>query len=207
MNATSPSSFVEQIDALLPQTQCTQCDFPRCLDYAKAIANGEAAINQCPPGDDITIKALAELTGQPALPLNPNNGAHEPRLVAKIEESACIGCKLCIKACPVDCIAGAGKVMHTVIATECTGCKLCVPVCPTDCIDLLPFAGKPNQQPASRWPEFTKNQVEKARLRTTLKLKREAKKEAERKAQKTAKKRSALQQEIQAVLARKRDNK
>ncbi|MBX2870268.1 MAG: RnfABCDGE type electron transport complex subunit B [Acidiferrobacterales bacterium] len=205
MTAISNSSLVAQIDALLPQTQCTQCDYPRCLDYAKAISNSEAKINQCPPGDDITIKALAELTGNRPLPLNPKNGEHEPRQVAKIEESACIGCKLCIKACPVDCIVGAGKVMHTILATECTGCKLCIPVCPTDCIELLPFGGKPFGQSSSRWPEYSQDQVDKARLRTELKIARMARKEGERKVQRTAKKRSALQEEIQAVLARKRD--
>jgi len=140
------SSLVDQIDALLPQTQCTQ----------------------------------SALTGQAVVPLNPDNGEHEPRLVAVIDEPACIGCKLCIKACPVDCIVGAGKRMHTVIADECTGCKLCVPVCPTDCINLIDFAGNPETEQPSRWPEFSQRQVDKARMRTNQKIIRIAKKEAKR---------------------------
>lgn len=132
----SCDGLIEQIDALLPQTQCTRCGYPSCLDYAKAVANGGANINQCPPGGDAGIAKLAKLLNKPILPLNPENGEIKPRQVAFIDEDACIGCTLCIKACPVDAILGSNKMMHTVIAVECTGCDLCVPVCPVDCITM-----------------------------------------------------------------------
>ena len=127
------------IDALLPQTQCTQCGYAGCLPYAEAIAAGAAAINQCPPGGDAAIHALSALTGLPYAPLNPANGVHKPRVLAVIDEAACIGCTICIQKCPVDAIAGAAKLMHTVIADECTGCELCVAPCPVDCIALVPM--------------------------------------------------------------------
>lgn len=127
-----------QIDALLPQTQCTRCGYQGCLPYAEAIATGAAAINQCPPGGAATIDALAALTGMPALPLNPTNGSEQPRTVAYILEEHCIGCTKCLPACPVDAILGANKRMHTVIASECTGCELCIAPCPVDCIVMLP---------------------------------------------------------------------
>lgn len=128
---------VDQIDALLPQTQCAQCGFPGCRPYAEAIAAGEADINQCPPGGEAGIRALADLLGREPKPLNPDNGVEKPRRVAVIDEQACIGCTLCIQACPVDAIVGASKQMHTVIAAECTGCDLCLPPCPVDCIDMV----------------------------------------------------------------------
>ena len=131
--------LVEQIDALLPQTQCGQCTYPGCKPYATAIAIGEADINQCPPGGEATIKQLADLLGVEAKPLNPENGVEEELpTVAVIDETTCIGCTLCIQACPVDAILGAAKQMHTVIASECTGCDLCLPPCPVDCIDMVP---------------------------------------------------------------------
>lgn len=129
--------LVEKIDALLPQTQCGQCTYPGCRPYAKAIANEEADINQCPPGGEATIIALADLLGKDPKPLNPENGEEKPTTVAVIDEEVCIGCTLCIQACPVDAILGAAKLMHTVIAEECTGCDLCVPPCPVDCIDMV----------------------------------------------------------------------
>jgi len=129
---------VERIDALLPQTQCGQCNYPGCRPYAEAIASGEAPINQCPPGGEAGIRALADLLGVETIPLNPENGSEKPRTVAVIEEAACIGCTLCIQACPVDAILGAAKLMHTVIAAECTGCDLCLPPCPVDCITMVP---------------------------------------------------------------------
>lgn len=129
---------VDQIDALLPQTQCAQCGFPGCRPYAQAIADGEADINQCPPGGEAGIKALAELLGREPKPLNPENGSEQTRTVAIIDEASCIGCTLCIQACPVDAIVGAPKLMHTVIAAQCTGCDLCLPPCPVDCIDMVP---------------------------------------------------------------------
>ena len=128
---------VERIDALLPQTQCAQCGFPGCRPYAEAIAREEADINQCPPGGDAGIRALADLLGREAKPLNPENGEETPKTVVLIDESRCIGCTLCIQACPVDAIVGAAKLMHTVIKSECTGCNLCLPPCPVDCIDII----------------------------------------------------------------------
>jgi electron transport complex protein RnfB len=120
----------------LPQTQCTRCGFPDCAAYARAMAEGQAAINQCPPGGLAGIERLAALTGQAVQPLNPEHGTEGPRHVAIIDEAWCIGCTLCIKACPTDAILGANKLMHTVIEPWCTGCELCIPVCPVDCIAL-----------------------------------------------------------------------
>lgn len=131
--------LVDQIDALLPQTQCGQCGFPGCRPYATAIANNEADINQCPPGGETTIHALADLLDREAKPLNAEHGEESEKTVAVIDEARCIGCTLCIQACPVDAIAGAPKQMHTVIASECTGCDLCLPPCPVDCIDMVPL--------------------------------------------------------------------
>lgn len=131
--------LVDKIDAMLPQTQCGQCSFPGCRPYATAIAGGAADINQCPPGGDTTIHALAELLGKDPKPLNAEHGVVEAKMVAVIDEGRCIGCTLCIQACPVDAILGAAKHMHTVIKQECTGCKLCLPPCPVDCIDMVPI--------------------------------------------------------------------
>jgi len=131
--------IVDQIDALLPQTQCGQCTYAGCRPYAEAIASGEAPINRCPPGGQATIVALADLLDTEVLALNEELGEHlEIPLVAVIDEQTCIGCTLCIQACPVDAILGAARHMHTVIADECTGCKLCLPPCPVDCIDMVP---------------------------------------------------------------------
>lgn len=131
--------IVDQIDALLPQTQCGQCTYPGCRPYATAIANGEASINQCPPGGETTILQLADLLGVEPLELNPENGEESVTTVAVIDEENCIGCTLCIQACPVDAILGAAKQMHTIIADECTGCDLCLPPCPVDCIEMVPI--------------------------------------------------------------------
>ena len=129
--------LVEQINAILPQTQCGQCDFPGCRPYAEAIASGEAEINQCPPGGQEGVDALAELLNVETLSLNQEHGETKPKRVAVVDEKVCIGCTLCIQACPVDAFLGSSKVMTTVIAEECTGCDLCLPVCPVDCIDMV----------------------------------------------------------------------
>jgi electron transport complex protein RnfB len=130
--------MIEKIDAILPQTQCGQCGFPGCRPYATAIAGGNADINRCPPGGEATIIALANLLDREIKPLDPENGEIKPKMVALIDEQRCIGCTLCIQACPVDAIIGAAKQMHTVIAEECTGCDLCRPPCPADCIAMVP---------------------------------------------------------------------
>ena len=132
-----------RIDALLPQTQCTQCGYAGCRPYARAIAAGEADIDQCPPGGDGGVAKLARLLGRAAKPLNPAHGAYRAPQVAVIDEAVCIGCTKCIQACPVDAIVGASKLMHTVIASWCTGCELCIPPCPVDCIALAPVAELP----------------------------------------------------------------
>jgi len=133
--------LARRIDALLPQTQCTQCGYDGCLPYAKAIARGQAAINQnqCPPGGQQGIEALAALMGCEPLPLNPAHGQEKPLEVAIIDESVCIGCTLCIQACPVDAILGAPKRMHSILPMHCTGCALCVAPCPMDCIRMEPL--------------------------------------------------------------------
>ncbi|MBR9828761.1 MAG: electron transport complex subunit RsxB [Oceanospirillales bacterium] len=130
--------IVDQIDSILPQTQCGQCGYPGCRPYAEAIANGDA-INKCPPGGQSTIEALADLLDVEAIPLDAEHGEEQVRTVAFIREDECIGCTKCIQACPVDAILGAAKQMHTVITDECTGCDLCVEPCPVDCIDMIPI--------------------------------------------------------------------
>ena len=129
--------LIEEIDSILPQTQCRRCGYSGCLPYAEAIAEGRADINQCPPGGDNGIRRLAALLGKHPLPLNPVHGSYQPYTVAMIDEEACIGCALCIQACPVDAIVGAPKQAHTVIANECTGCELCLAPCPVDCIRMV----------------------------------------------------------------------
>ncbi len=141
--------IVEKIDALLPQTQCGQCGYPGCRPYAEAIANGEAEINKCPPGGETTMIALADLLGRDPMPLDGAAAEEKPKAVAVIDENLCIGCTLCIQACPVDAILGAAKQMHTVIASECTGCELCLPPCPVECIEMRPIATEPGNW---KWP-------------------------------------------------------
>ncbi len=127
--------LVEKIDAILPQTQCGQCGFPGCKPYAEAISRGDADINRCPPGGEEGVRRLAELLGVEPKPLGEGL-KHKPKSVAVIDENLCIGCTLCIQACPVDAIVGAAKQMHTVLADACTGCELCVQPCPVDCIHM-----------------------------------------------------------------------
>ncbi len=130
--------LVDRIDAILPQTQCGQCGFAGCRPYAEAIAAGKAEINLCPPGGEAGMLALADLLGKEPVPLENEGPAKGEKFIAHIREDECIGCTLCIQACPVDAIVGAAKQMHTVIAEQCTGCELCVPPCPVECIDMVP---------------------------------------------------------------------
>ena len=165
-------SLVEQLNNALPQTQCTRCGYPDCQRYAEAIAQGEADINQCPPGGTEGVERLAALTGKPATPLNPENGLEGPRTIAIIDEAWCIGCTLCIAACPTDAIVGANKRMHTVVEPYCTGCELCIPACPVDCISLEPI--DINLSGWASWPqELADLARQRYDLRTT-RLKREA---------------------------------
>jgi electron transport complex protein RnfB len=131
-----PAVTADAIDALLPQTQCRRCRYDSCRAYADAVAAGDAPINRCPPGGDATVAALANLLGTPVLAIDESCGATTPFAVARIDEATCIGCTLCIQACPTDAIAGAAKLMHTIIADRCTGCELCLPPCPVDCIAM-----------------------------------------------------------------------
>ncbi|HIO91565.1 MAG TPA: electron transport complex subunit RsxB [Leucothrix mucor] len=143
--------ITDQIDSLLPQTQCGQCSYAGCRPYAEAIASGEIGINQCPPGGEATIQALADLLDVDVEPLDAERGEHKDvATVAVIIEDTCIGCTLCIQACPVDAIVGSAKHMHTVIASECTGCDLCLPPCPVDCIVMEPVKSTPASW---KWPE------------------------------------------------------
>ena len=144
--------IADQIDGLLPQTQCGQCGYAGCRPYAEAMAAGEADINRCPPGGETTMIALADLLGRDPMPLEDEAAAEKPKSVAYIIEADCIGCTLCIQACPVDAIVGAAKQMHTVIEDECTGCDLCLPPCPVECIVMRPLQATPR---TLRWP-FTK---------------------------------------------------
>jgi electron transport complex protein RnfB len=152
--------LVDRIDAALPQTQCTRCGYPDCRAYATAVASGEAAINQCPPGGDEGIRRLSAITGQAVLPLSIEHGVDGPLTVAIIDEDGCIGCTLCMDACPTDAIVGTNKRMHTVIEPWCTGCELCIPVCPVDCIALAPISGE-----KTAWDAWTPVQALTAKTR------------------------------------------
>jgi electron transport complex protein RnfB len=165
-------SLVEQLNNALPQTQCTRCGYPDCQRYAEAIAQGEADINQCPPGGTEGVDRLAALTGKPALPLNPENGLEGPRTIAIIDEAWCIGCTLCIAACPTDAIVGANKRMHTVVEDYCTGCELCIPACPVDCISLEPI--DINLSGWAAWPQELADLARQRYDGRAARLKREA---------------------------------
>ena len=161
------AGLAARIDAALPQTQCTRCGYPDCAAYARAVAEGEAGINQCPPGGAQGIARLAAITGRPALPLSAGHGHEAPRAVAVIDEDWCIGCTLCLKACPTDAILGINKRMHTVIAPHCTGCELCLPVCPVDCIRMENASGE-----ATGWAAWSPLQAEQARTRYLVRQER-----------------------------------
>ena len=197
------------INDLLPQTQCTRCGYPDCAGYAEAIARGEAGINQCPPGGDEGVRRLAQATGLAYAPLDPYYGEEAPLTVAVIDESWCIGCTLCIKACPVDCIVGSPKHMHTVIEPLCTGCELCVPACPVDCISMEPATTSPAT--ATGWAAWSPQQADQARSRYAfhkVRLVQAAKDNAERLLAKGEHKLAHLEDESRltdpAVLDRKR---
>lgn len=181
------SPLAARIHALLPQTQCTRCGYPDCAAYAEAVAADEAPINHCPPGGRDGIERLAELTGRPALPLDPARGTEGPLTVAVIDENWCIGCTLCIKACPTDAILGANKRMHTVIEPWCTGCELCIPVCPVDCISLEVVSGE-----RTGWDAWTPQQAGTALARYEWRQQRQAREQQEHEARLEAKARAKL---------------
>ncbi len=171
MNQQAPTSLADRIEDLLPQTQCTKCGYAGCRPYAEAIAEGSAAYNQCPPGGAEGVARLARLLGKPVIPINPVHGLERERPVALIDESACIGCTLCIQACPVDAIVGAAKQMHTVIAELCTGCDLCVPPCPVDCIAMIPVT--PGKTGWDAWSQQAANAARRRHDQRTARLQRE----------------------------------
>ena len=178
--------LAQRIDAVLPQTQCRQCGHDGCRPYAEAIAAGEA-IDRCPPGGAAVIRKLAALTGRPVVPPDGSRGIHKPRQLAFVDEARCIGCTLCIQACPVDAIVGAPKLMHTVIAADCTGCELCLPPCPVDCIVLKPRPWRP----ADLVPGHARFEADRARgrfERRAARLERERRSHAERMAARAARK-------------------
>jgi electron transport complex protein RnfB len=194
---------VDRLDACLPQTQCTLCGYPRCRDYAQALADGAAAINQCPPGGDATIALLARLLGRPAQALDARFGAPRPRVRAVIDEPRCIGCRKCLDACPVDAIVGAPKLMHTIIAADCSGCALCLPPCPVDCIVLIPAAAPRNA--SSAWPEYGDAEAARWRRLAAAHFARLARRRDERAAEAArAHNRAERRAEIRAAVARVR---
>jgi electron transport complex protein RnfB len=200
------SPLAGRIHDALPQTQCKRCGYPDCLGYARAVALGEADINQCPPGGAEGVARLAAITGLPVKPIDPDFGAEGPRTLAFIDEDWCIGCTLCIAACPVDAIVGANKRMHTVIETHCTGCELCLPVCPVDCILLENVTGD-----ATGWLAWSAPLAGRARLRYeehSLRLQRETEEQAQRLIAKAELKVSDIAEHSQhtdpTVLAKKR---
>ncbi len=213
MAGVTPVPLAERIDAWLPQTQCTQCGFPCCRSYAEALSRGDADINQCPPGGDITIQALAELLNVKPTPLNPAYGVHKARTTAVIDEGMCIGCTLCIAACPVDAILGAAKRMHTVIADECTGCELCVAPCPVDCIALIPLQHD-DRRDDGPWPQYSREQADRARRRTEARLRRLARRQRTKPSRSTArvipgetKTKADIRKEISDAVRRARERK
>lgn len=186
-------TLADQLENLLPQTQCTKCGYPACRPYAEAIAEGKANYNQCPPGGQEGVNRLAQLLGKPRIPLDISHGQERVRPVAVIDEAYCIGCTLCIQACPVDAILGAAKQMHTVLPSLCTGCDLCVAPCPVDCISMVDVTpGK------TGWNAWTPDQADQARQHfhaRELRLKRDAQENDDRLAAKAVAKLAALNDE------------
>ncbi len=174
MSEATDSELFEKVLNALPQTQCTRCGYPDCASYAQAVVFEGIPINQCPPGGAAGVERLAALTGQTAAPLNPSNGAEGPLFTAWIDEDVCIGCTLCINACPTDAILGTHKKMHTVIEKYCTGCELCIPVCPVDCIYLDNISGA-----KTAWNAWSQSLADQARVRFTARGARLAKQEQE----------------------------
>jgi electron transport complex protein RnfB len=164
------SDLLDRIHHALPQTQCTRCGYADCLAYAKAIVQGQAGINQCPPGGAEGVERLARITGQPSLPLNPENGTEGPRLVMWIDEAWCIGCTLCVAPCPTDAIVGSNKQMHSIIEADCTGCGLCLPACPVDCIQTSPTGSE------TGWAAWSAQQATRALNRYEQKQTRQSEK-------------------------------
>ena len=172
------AALVDALDDALPQTQCTRCGYADCRAYAEAMADGSADINHCPPGGHEGIERLAALTQRAEKTLDPTKGREGPRHLAVIDEAECIGCTLCLQACPVDCIVGGPKAMHTVIDDLCTGCELCIPACPVDCIALVPASGS-----ATGWQAWSRDRAIASRQRYAfhkLRLERDAREQAER---------------------------
>lgn len=178
----SSGSLADQIEDALPQTQCTKCGYAGCRPYAEAVAAGMAGYNQCPPGGEAGIVRLARLLGQPVIPLNRANGVERERPVAFIDEALCIGCTLCIQACPVDAIVGAAKQMHTILPELCTGCDLCVAPCPVDCIVMMPVT--PGR---TGWDAWNQAQADAARARHDFRSERLARERRENDARLAAK--------------------
>jgi len=188
------TSLADQLEDLLPQTQCTKCGYPACRPYAEAMARGEAEINQCPPGGMEGVRRLAAATGRAVIPINPANGVERPRPVAFIDEALCIGCTLCIQACPVDAIMGAAKQMHTILPSLCTGCDLCVAPCPVDCIAMVPVTGE-----RTGWDAWTQQDADAARDRhdfRNMRLQREREENDARLAAKAVEKMRAVTAEV-----------
>lgn len=193
MSSPNDKSLADQLEDLLPQTQCTKCGYPACRPYAEAMADGSASYNQCPPGGIEGVARLAKALGKKVIPINPVNGVERPRPVAFIDEAICIGCTLCIQACPVDAIVGAAKQMHTIVTELCTGCDLCVAPCPVDCIAMVEVTpGK------TGWDAWSQAQADAARERhdfRSARLQREKEENETRLAAKAAAKLQEVQSE------------
>jgi electron transport complex protein RnfB len=202
------SDLADRIDALLPQTQCTKCGYPACRPYAEAIANGKADINRCPPGGERGVLRLAELLGREARPLDLSRGIEQPRRVALIDEARCIGCTLCIQACPVDAIVGAARLMHTVVTELCSGCDLCIPPCPVDCIEMVPAVGDdalwdtPRADAARERYELRRARLERERSDRAERLAQRAL-EGKRSGPEAGKKRAIIQAAIERARAKR----